>query len=189
LIHNSCAASPIFGNFFELADEAWKAILETKCFGYIRCMREVLPHMIKQGDGRIVNISGVAGVVPNPGHLPGGSVNAALNLVTQGLALEMAKHNIRVNSVLLGLLVATERYARLAGALAAEKQSGFEAVSKAYAALVLLQRLAQPKEIADLVVFLASDRSSYITGACLIADGGRSLAYSPAPGHIAKGSE
>ena len=181
----NCVTSPIFGKFLELPDEAWKTVLETKYFGYLRCLREVLPHMIKQREGRIVNISGIAGVIPNPLHLAGGSVNAALDLVTKGLALEMGQHNIRVNAVVPGL-VATERYAQMAKALPVEKQSTLEEFSKVS---TVLGRPAQPKEVADLVLFLASDRSSYITGACFILDGGRSLVRSPAPGQAPKRSE
>ncbi len=178
----NCVTSPIFGRFLELPDEDWKAVVETKYFGYLRCLREVLPHMIRQREGRIVNITGIAGVIPNPLHLAGGSVNAALDLVTKGLALEMGQHNIRVNAVVPGL-VATERYTHMAKALPAERPPSLEEFSKV---ATVLGRPAQPREVADLVVFLASDRSSYITGACFILDGGRSLVRSPAPGQGAK---
>jgi len=176
----NCVTSPIFGRFLELPDESWKTVLETKYFGYLRCLREVLPHMIKQRDGRIVNISGIGGVIPNPLHLAGGSVNAALDLVTKGLALEMGQHNIRVNAVVPGM-VATERYTQMARALPPERQPTLEEFSKAG---TVLGRPAQPKEVADLVLFLVSDRSSYITGACFLLDGGRSLVRSPAPGQV-----
>ncbi len=167
----NCAAASTFGRFLDLADEEWKSIIETKYFGYIRCLREVIPYMISQRYGRIVNITGVTGKTPrNPLHFPGSSVNAALDLLTRGLAREMGKYNIRVNAVLPGP-VATERLTKVIEAGAADQHSSLESISKGYADLPL-GRMARPEEIADVVVFLVSDRSSYITGVRLLVDGG-----------------
>ena len=167
----NCAAEPTFGRFVELPDEAWKSVIETKYLSYIRCMREVIPHMINQRYGRIVNISGNTAMEPSPLHLPGGSVNAAINHVTKGLAQEMGKYDIRINAVSPGV-TATERLTKFMEAEAAEQHSNLETISKQLAAGVPLGRLAQTEEIANVVVFLVSDRSSYITGTCLLVDGG-----------------
>jgi len=170
ILVNSAAAST-FGRFLDLDEKEWKSIVETKYFGYIRCLREVIPHMIRQKYGRIVNITGVTGKTPrNPLHFPGSSVNAALDLLTRGLAREMGQYNIRINAVLPGP-VATERMKKIIEARAAEQHSSPETIARGYADLPL-GRMARPEEIADVVVFLVSDRSSYITGARILVDGG-----------------
>lgn len=168
----NCAASPIFGSFLDLPDEAWKSVVETKYMGYVRCLREVIPYMVTQRYGRIVNISGTGGIEPNPLHLLGGSVNAAIELVTKGLAREMGKHNIRINAIAPGA-VATERFTRLMETIALEKHADLETTLRERVVEVPLGRLAEPNDIADAVVFLVSDRSSFITGVCLRVDGGR----------------
>ena len=169
----NCVAVPIFGNFLELKEKDWLSVLETKYLGYVRCLREVLPYMIKQRDGRIVNITGRAGKEPSALHLPGGGANAALNILTKGLASEMGKYNIRINAVSPGP-VATERLTKHIEARAAAGHTSVESLLAAYHVEVPLGRVAKPKEIADVVAFLVSDRASYITGACINVDGGRS---------------
>jgi 3-oxoacyl-[acyl-carrier protein] reductase len=82
----------------------------------------------------------------------------------------MGKHNIRINAVLPGP-VATERLTKVMEAGAADQRSSLETISKGYADLPL-GRMARPEEIADVVVFLVSDRSSYVTGARILVDGG-----------------
>jgi NAD(P)-dependent dehydrogenase (short-subunit alcohol dehydrogenase family) len=165
----NCAAVTAYGSFLSISDRDWVSVFMTKYFGYVRLTRQVIPYMIKQREGRIVNITGVAGIEAlSPLYLPSGSTNAALNLFTRGLARDMAKHNIRVNAVAPGL-VDTERFKEIS---AAEKGSNKVSPSTESPDLPL-GRLAQPKEIADVVAFLVSDRASYVTGACLRVDGGR----------------
>lgn len=168
----NCAAVTAYGSFLSISDRDWLSVFMTKYFGYVRLTRQVIPYMIKQREGRIVNITGVAGIEAlSPLYLPSGSTNAALNLFTTGLARDMAKHNIRVNAVAPGL-VDTERVTRLKEISAAEKRSNKVSPS-AESADLPLGRLGQPREIADVVAFLVSDRASYVTGACLRVDGGR----------------
>jgi NADP-dependent 3-hydroxy acid dehydrogenase YdfG len=75
-------ALPTFGKFTDLTDADWDRTFQSKLMVYVRTMRAVLPHMIEVGGGTIVNISGKAGRLPSPAHLPGGSMNAAINLLT-----------------------------------------------------------------------------------------------------------
>ncbi len=167
----NCAANPTFGDFFKLADEAWKLIFETKYFSYVRCMREVIPYMIKQHYGRIVNVSGMAGIEPSPTQLANASVNAAINAVSKGLARVLGQHNIRVN-VVLPSHVATERFMKVLESSATEKPVKLATLVEEAAAEVPLGRLSQPEEVANVIAFLVSDASSYINGACLRVDGG-----------------
>lgn len=165
-------ASPIFGSFLDLPDESWQEVLAVKYLGSVRSMREVIPHMIRQKHGRIVNISGSAGKEPSPLHLPGGSINAAINQLTKGLAREMGKHNIRINVVSPGP-TATERAMELLRVTAAERQTDIQTLLDADAKEVPLGRMAKPEEVAEVIAFLVSDRSSYINGAYIAVDGGR----------------
>ncbi|MEQ9125834.1 MAG: SDR family oxidoreductase, partial [Alphaproteobacteria bacterium] len=91
-------AVPAFGPFLEIDAGVFRAALEVKYLGYIACLQAVLPHMDKQGSGSIVAITGTGGKLPISIHLPGGSVNAALNLVLKGLANEYGSKGIRVNA-------------------------------------------------------------------------------------------
>lgn len=168
----NCATVSVFGNFASLTEESWKAVLETKYMGYIRCLREVIPLMISQRDGRIVNITGIAGKEPTMQHLPGGSTNAAINLLTKGLALDLGKYNVRVNAISPGA-VATARLSKLMEVKAAERNVSLDTISAEYTSQIPLGRLASPEEIADVVVFMVSDRASYMAGSCMVVDGGR----------------
>src|SRR5690606_5467921 len=130
----------------------------------------VVQRMAQRGRGAIVNIIGMGGKVASPTHMAGGAANAALMLVSAGMANAYAAQGVRVNAVNPGLTLT----ARLQEGMAADaRQQGIapaEALAKATARLPL-GRVAQPEEIANAVVFLASPKASYITGAILAMDG------------------
>ena len=159
---NSTALS-IFGDFLELDDDAWRQVLDAKLLGYLRTMRAALPSMIRQGGGSIVNISGRGGRQPTPAHLPGGSANAAVNLVTKGLADVYWKNGVRLNVISPGPIV-SERFTKI--------QASNEQVTDGHPPLPALSRLGQPEDVADAVVWLLSDGARHTTGAVLPVDGG-----------------
>ncbi|MFC1929368.1 SDR family NAD(P)-dependent oxidoreductase [Chloroflexota bacterium] len=163
----NCASVTAYGNFLDMPDEEWFSTFDVKYFGIMRTIREVIPHMIRQKDGRIVNITGRTGKEPGAMTLPGGSVNAALNLLTKGLARNFGHYNIRINAVSPGP-VNTARIQNLA------KSTGksVEEILLQYINETPLTRVAQPSEVADTVVFLVSDRASHITGTVIEVDGG-----------------
>ncbi|HZQ62698.1 MAG TPA: SDR family oxidoreductase [Casimicrobiaceae bacterium] len=170
----NCTALPIFGAFLELSDEDWEQVVQAKYLGYVRTLRAAIPHMVRQQFGRIVNISGRGGRQPTPAHLPGSSVNAAVNLLTKGLADIYGKDNIRINAVAPGP-IDTPRMSKIASTnetLAQQGQTGARAAN----APTPLRRLGTPQEIADAVAFLLSERSAYITGTILSVDGGGTAA-------------
>jgi NAD(P)-dependent dehydrogenase (short-subunit alcohol dehydrogenase family) len=154
----------------ELAAEHWHAAMQAKYFTYVHAMDAVLRGMAARGGGVIVNIVGMGGKIAGPTHLPGGAANAALMLASVGLANAFARNGIRVNVVNPGL-TATERMHE--GFAAEARQSGrpAEEILEQRTRSMPLGRLAQPQDIADTVVFLASARASYVSGAVVSLDG------------------
>jgi NAD(P)-dependent dehydrogenase (short-subunit alcohol dehydrogenase family) len=160
---------PIFGDPLELADADWDAVMQAKFMGYMRTMRAVLPLMQRQGGGCIVNISGRGGHQPtSPAHLPGSAANAAVNVLTKGLANIYGPHGIRINAIAPGP-IASERYDRIA---AANRKLGETSAPQVQAPQAPLGNVGQPADIADAVCYLASDRARHITGIVLQVDGG-----------------
>lgn len=153
-------AVPAFGPFLEIDADVFRAALEVKYLGYINCFQAVLPHMKKAEGGSIVAITGTGGKLPIAIHLPGGSVNAALNLVLKGLANEYGATGIRVNAVSPGPIM-SERQQQMIDAGMGNPAAG-----------IPMGRLGGADEVADAVVFMASARAAYITGQVLSLDGG-----------------
>ncbi|WP_137895905.1 SDR family oxidoreductase [Ramlibacter sp. 2FC] len=148
----------------------WHAAMDAKYFTYIHAMQAVLPGMAARRSGAIVNVIGAGGKLASPTHLPGGAANAALMLASAGLANAYAPSGVRVNAVNPGPTL-TER---LQQGLEAEAAQAGISVDEALARTVQrlpLGRLARPEEIADMVLFLASQRASYVTGAIVAMDG------------------
>jgi NAD(P)-dependent dehydrogenase (short-subunit alcohol dehydrogenase family) len=154
----------------ELTPQAWHDAMEAKYFTYIHMIDPTVKRMGQRGRGVIVNVVGAGGKVASPIHMAGGAANAALMLVSAGMAAAYGPKGVRVNAVNPGLTLT----ARLKEGMAADAKlnaiSEDEAMRKATARLPL-GRIAEPEEIADAVVFLASARASYISGAILAMDG------------------
>ncbi|HLE44639.1 MAG TPA: SDR family oxidoreductase [Methylomirabilota bacterium] len=175
LVNN--AGSSQGGVFWDVPERVWLDSWGLKLFGYVRLMQAVIPHMIRQGGGRMVNIVGGSGKQPIPTMLPGGSANAALLTITKGVADSVAKHNIVVNAVNPGP-IRTERWDGLMERLGKELGMSAAEYEKTFVKDIPAGRVGRPEEIADLVLFLASERASYLTGTSITADGGmtRSMA-------------
>jgi len=161
------------GRFAVLTDDGLKQQLETKLFGFVRAIRLVYPIMKARGCGRIVNIIGGAGKEPDPYMFGSGITNSALLNIPKSLATEFGADNVLVNAVCPGW-VDTNLWQRNAQGLAAELEAKTEDEARRLAARKnSLNRFGKPEELADAIVFLCSERSSYITGVSLNLDGGR----------------
>jgi 3-oxoacyl-[acyl-carrier protein] reductase len=160
--------------FDELTDEHWDSMWQLNVMSYVRCIRAVLPGMRSAGHGVIVNVSSTAGKRPSTG-MPNYSVTKAAVLSLSRLVADLyAKDGIRCNAVAPG---PTATGAWLAEGGLADQQAArtnktrlkvLEAVGKGRP----LGRLAEPEEIASVICFLCSERSSYVTGSAWSADGG-----------------
>jgi NAD(P)-dependent dehydrogenase (short-subunit alcohol dehydrogenase family) len=167
LVNNAGSARP--GDFLKLSDEAWVDDWTLKFFGYVRMAREVLPHMQRQHSGVIINIIGAGALNPTGNYMIGGAANAALNHFTKALADAAAKYGVRVAGINPGPIL-TERLLKMRGALAPTAPD--EPNEEAFRRMTPLGRIGKPEEVADLVLFLVSDRGAFIHGANISIDGG-----------------
>lgn len=154
----------------DLTPAFWRAAMDAKFFSTINVVDPVVKAMAARGHGVIVNIIGAGGKVASPVHLAGGSANAALMLATAGLGNAYAASGVRVVGISPGLT----QTGRVAEGMAADaRMTGIsvdEAISKSVAKIPM-GRMALPEEVADLALFLASDKARYITGVTITMDG------------------
>ncbi|MCK7495388.1 MAG: SDR family oxidoreductase [Comamonadaceae bacterium] len=155
----------------ELDASAWHAAMDAKFMSYVHPTDVVVKRMAERGRGAIVNVIGMGGKVASPVHLPGGAANAALALATVGLASAYAAKGVRVNGINPGLTMTS----RVEEGLAAESRMtglAVDALLERTRARIPMGRLGTPEEVAQVALFLASDRASYVTGAIVPMDGG-----------------
>jgi 3-oxoacyl-[acyl-carrier protein] reductase len=161
LVNNAGITSD--GIFMRMKDESFDSVVQTNLNGAFYMMREIAPLMVKQRDGRIVNISSVAGVKGNPGQANYSASKAGLIGLSLSASKELGARNIRVNVVAPGF-IKTDMTAKLN-----EKQLA------ASEAAITLGRAGEPEDIAELVAFLVSDKAAYITGQVISVDGGLAI--------------
>lgn len=157
------AATSTGGYIPELDPEGWDASLRVMLTAAMYGMKAAIPHMAAQGGGSIISTSSIYGVVASPGNAPYCTAKAGLINLTRTAAVEWGRKNIRVNAICPGV-VETPMY----GAVLDIGLKTHEEISAMHA----LGRTIKPEEIADLVLFLASDESSAITGQAIVIDGG-----------------
>jgi len=167
LVNNAGTSST--GEFESVTDELWQADMDLKLFAAIRLSRLAIPHMKKQGGGRIVNITTIGAKQPRARSMPTTVTRAAGLAFTKALSKEYAPFNILVNTVSLGLVRAGqhERKAEKAGV----------PVEKLYADMgkdIPLGRVGRAEEVAAVIAFLVSGAASYVTGTSINLDGGAS---------------
>jgi 3alpha(or 20beta)-hydroxysteroid dehydrogenase len=144
----------------EADDEEWAKVTAVNQRGVFLGMRAVIPGMVRHGGGSIINVASVAALVGLPGSIPYQASKAAVLGLTRGGAVSYGPDNVRVNAICPGLVVT------------AMTESASPAAVEALKAQIPLRRDGRPEEVSAVVVFLASDESSYITGVALPIDGG-----------------
>jgi NAD(P)-dependent dehydrogenase (short-subunit alcohol dehydrogenase family) len=155
----------------ELTPELWRLALDAKFFTYINVIDPLVKRMAKRGAGVIISIIGSGGKVATHTHLAGGSANAALMLATAGLGAAYANKGVRVVGVSPGL-TETDRVAEGMKAVALLDKISTDEAYRRSVDRIPMGRMASPDEIANMVVFLASNKASYVTGVTLSMDGG-----------------
>jgi NAD(P)-dependent dehydrogenase (short-subunit alcohol dehydrogenase family) len=171
ILVNNAGAAP-GGVLLNLTEEDWTVAMQLKFLGYIRCCKAVVPHMLSQGGGRIVNIVGNDGVKPAYWELTASAANAAGLAAIQALAEQYGRHNIRINAINPGP-VGTERWDGLVRAYARDMNLPLDEAARRGVGSIPLGRICTPQEVADVAVFVASDRASFMNGASITLDGGQ----------------
>jgi NAD(P)-dependent dehydrogenase (short-subunit alcohol dehydrogenase family) len=174
LVNNVGIAPPRVNGFVHITDEEWYASINLNLMAAVRASRSAIPVMVAAGRGVIVNMSSVNAFLPDPGVMDYCATKGALHNFSKSLSKEFGPRGIRVNAVCPGP-VSTSLWLGQGGvAETVSRASGQSAedVAAGAAAQSVTGRFTQPEEVADLVVLLASDRTSNVTGASFTIDGG-----------------
>ncbi|GGF33823.1 oxidoreductase [Aliidongia dinghuensis] len=167
VLHNNVGITDI-GELEDITKERWQRVMDINLTGAMLASKAVVPAMLQQGGGAIVNISSTAAIHINDYHYYSYSASkAGLNHLTRALAIRYAKDNIRVNAIMPGLMDTPLIHRQIAGSYA-----DTEAMIAARNARSPMGRMGDAWDVARAALFLASDEARYITGVCLPVDGG-----------------
>ena len=172
LINNAGISSQV--PVADLNREEWQKVFDVNLTGPFLLMKASIPHMIKAGGGSIINIASVGGLRCLPNFPAYCSSKAGLIMLTQQTALDYGRHNIRCNAICpcaIKTEMTEKEFGQIGKMLGMETDSFFAMVSK----VLPLQRFGQPPEIGGICTFLASDDSSFMTGAALVIDAGTAV--------------
>jgi NAD(P)-dependent dehydrogenase (short-subunit alcohol dehydrogenase family) len=162
---NGVAVLDKSGTILEIDPEEWEKVHRVNVHGYYLMSRAVLPHMIEAGGGSVIHIASMHGSVGRANRVSYTSTKGAIMQIGRTMAADHAAQNIRVNTLSPGMVRTRRITFRYNGELPAD-------VRKAAESKYLLNRMADPAELATGALFLASDASSYMTGADLLIDAG-----------------
>lgn len=163
LVNNAGAA--ILKPFLDCDKSEWQSLLDTNVLGLLAMTRAAGRRMIGTGGGSIINMGSIYGLVGAPGNSIYSLTKGGIMAVTRTLAVEWARHKIRVNAICPGW-IRTE---------ITQEHMDNPKVADSALRLIPLRRFGEPEDIGPLTVFLASEGSSYVTGQCIVVDGGQSI--------------
>lgn len=156
----NCVAHTSGSGILEVALEEWNRVMAVNLTGYLLCIQHAARIMKEKDGGAIINISAATGERPGPGRAVYSISKAGVNALTRQAAVDLAPYKIRVNCIISGL-VGTPVGRRDMG----DRKPEYDDIP--------LRRIGRPEDVAEAVVFLASDKAGYITNAFLAVDGGR----------------
>ncbi|MDH4265198.1 MAG: SDR family oxidoreductase [Deltaproteobacteria bacterium] len=163
---NNAGANPVLSSMVDLEEEAFDKVLEVNLKGAFLMSKAVAKEMIKQGGGRIINISSVSGLRARADQTGAYCISkAALNMMTRVMARELASHNILVNAIAPGS-IKTE-FSRVNWTDPDRKAQRIREIE--------LKRFGEPEEVVGLALFLATEASSFVTGEIIRVDGGQTI--------------
>jgi NAD(P)-dependent dehydrogenase (short-subunit alcohol dehydrogenase family) len=166
ILVNNAATNPHFGPLLTADEGQWDKILDTNVKGIFRVCRAVVPHLQKQGGGKIINLASTAGLQPSPAMGVYGISKAAVIMLTKVLALELGHARIQVNAIAPGIIKT-----RFSQVLWQTPQ-----IADPVLKTLPLGRFGEPEDVSGLALYLASPASDYVTGAVFLVDGGMSIA-------------
>ncbi|NIM94525.1 MAG: glucose 1-dehydrogenase [Anaerolineales bacterium] len=171
---NNAAIDPGGTTVVDVDPELWHSVLETNLTGPMYLMKASIPHMIESGGGSIINVASLGGLRCLPGMPAYCASKAGLIMLTKQVALDFGPSKIRCNAVCPGgtrTVMLEESLSPLADVLETDLEGVFECISS----MVPLRRTAHPSEITGICSYLASDDSTFMTGAVLLLDGGAAI--------------
>jgi NAD(P)-dependent dehydrogenase (short-subunit alcohol dehydrogenase family) len=173
LINNAGSQTYIPGGALDATDDDWYRDLDTNLMSAVRLDRALLPGMIARNRGVIIHITSGQARLPGAASLPYAAAKAATTVYSKGLANEVGKHGIRVNTVVPGLIQTPAVTRRLDQITASSGQDAETAHQQLIDRVgIPLGRPGQPADVAELVAFLSSDRAAFLTGSQYVVDGG-----------------
>jgi 3-oxoacyl-[acyl-carrier protein] reductase len=174
LINN--AGGPPMGTFLDHDGIQWESAIQTNLLSVVRFCQAVVPGMKKRKWGRIISISSSLAKEPTPSMVLSATSRAGLSAFNKSIAIELAQSNITSNVICPGGVL-TERLVSLINDRVEREGGTYDELLKKSEDAIPAKRFADPQEISDIVVFLASERASYITGVSLSVDGGLTRAF------------